>query len=86
MKAWDPLTRIWKYFVDKCLPFGASISCALFQKFSDALRFLREKRLNVPGQITNYLDDFFFIALLLSICNNMIHQFIALCNEIGVPI
>ena len=37
MKARDPKTREWNYFVDKCLPFGASISCALFQKFSDAL-------------------------------------------------
>ena len=33
MKAKDPQTGIWKYFVDKCLPFGASISCSLFQKF-----------------------------------------------------
>ena len=23
-----------KYYLDKCLPFGASISCALFEKFS----------------------------------------------------
>ena len=37
MKAQDPRTGEWKYFVDKCLPFGVSISCALFQKFSDAL-------------------------------------------------
>ena len=26
-----------KYYFDKCLPFGASISCALFEKFSSAL-------------------------------------------------
>jgi hypothetical protein len=23
-----------KYYLDKCLPFGASISCALFENFS----------------------------------------------------
>ena len=36
----NALTGEKMYFVDKCLPFGASISCALFQKFSDALQFL----------------------------------------------
>ena len=33
MKAQDPQTKDWFYFVDKCLPFGSSISCALFQRF-----------------------------------------------------
>ena len=31
MKAKDPLQKKWKYFVDKCMPFGAGISCANFQ-------------------------------------------------------
>ena len=31
MKARDPNTEEWSYFVNKCLPFGASISCAIFQ-------------------------------------------------------
>ena len=43
MKAHDPLTKIWKYFVNKCLPFGVSISCALFQRFSNALKFWQKK-------------------------------------------
>ena len=86
MKARDPLTKIWKYFVDKCLPFGASISCALFQRFSNALKFLAEKRLDAEGTVTNYLDNFLFIALLLSICNERIRGFIDLCAELGVPI
>ena len=32
-----PTTGEVFYFVDKCLPFGYSISCALFQTFSDGL-------------------------------------------------
>ena len=28
MKERDPVTKRWKDFVDKCMPFGASISCA----------------------------------------------------------
>ena len=42
MKARNPedAEKKWKYFVDKCLPFGASISCAIFQAFSDAIAFI----------------------------------------------
>ena len=38
MMAYHPITGQKKYFIDTCLPFGASINCALYQKFSDALR------------------------------------------------
>ena len=62
MKAQDPLTKEWRYFIDKWLPFGASISCALFQKFSDALCHIVEYHTNSNKKITNYLDDFLFIA------------------------
>ena len=37
MKAKHPWTQELFYFIDKCLPFGSSISCAHFQRFSDAL-------------------------------------------------
>ena len=47
MKAQNPLTDEWVFFVDKCLPFSSSISCALFQRFSDALCFLIEFKLQV---------------------------------------
>ena len=88
MCAHDPSSKVWKYFVDKCLPFGASISCALFQRFSNALRFLAQKHntRTDTGDITNYLDDFLFIALILAACNGMVQDFIDLCDEIGVPI
>ena len=38
LKATHPKTGKSFYFVDKCLPFGTSISCAIFQAFSDFLR------------------------------------------------
>ena len=84
MKAEDPKTGEWKYFVDKCLPFGASISCALFQCFSDAICFLTENKSASSGQTTNYLDDFLFIALSFIACNGLISDFLQLCEEIGV--
>ena len=36
--------------------------------------------------ITNYLDDFLFIAIARLICNSMIQQFYELCRELKVPI
>ena len=87
MKARDPKSGVRYYFIDKCLPFGASISCALFQCFSDALKFITEFRSGAPNDsVTNYLNDFLFVAILLSLCNQMIKDFIELCEDIGVPI
>ena len=85
-KAQDPLTGQWKYFVDKCLPFGASISCAIFQSFSDALKFVAEWRSNVYNALTNYLDDFLFAARTLAKCNQLMHEFLDLCAEVGILI
>ena len=86
MKAKDLSTGNWRYFIDKCLPFGASISCALFQEFSDAICHLIEFQVKMPRRITNYLDDFLFIARTLVLCNWMIRQFLSLCKELGIPV
>ena len=40
MKATHPICKKVYYFVDKCLPFGSSISCAIFQAVSDAIAFI----------------------------------------------
>ena len=40
LKATHPRTGKTYYFVDKCLPFVASISCAIFQAFSDSIAYL----------------------------------------------
>ena len=86
MKTQHPESGEWKYFVDKCLPLGASISCAIFQRVSDALKYLIEFHTSAWNRITNYLDDFLFIALTLIRCNFLIQEFLNLCEEIGVPI
>ena len=56
MMAENPKTGKMQYFIDKCLPFGASISCAIFQKFSDALKFMIQHREKVHNKVSNYLD------------------------------
>ena len=58
MKAQDLKTGSWMFFIDKCLPFGSSISCAHFQHFSNALHHLIEHRLQMKRRVTNYLDNF----------------------------
>ena len=91
MKAEHPVTKKTYYFIDKCLPFSHSISCALFQDFSDALAYLAKYviKINLGIQntaLTNYLDDFLFAALMESLCNAILEQFMQLCMKIGVPL
>ena len=84
MKAESPIYGKTSFFIDKCLPFGASISCKHFQEFSDAISFLLMKRIN--KKVINYLDDFFFAALLRWACDLQVQEFIDLCNLIRFPV
>ena len=79
------------YFIDKCLPFGASISCSHFQRFSDALTYIvqirvQDQALDQNGRISNYLDDFLFIYIRIQGCNIMIKIFLDTCEEINFPV
>ena len=85
MKARNPMTGDWQFFIDKCLPFGASISYSHFQRFSNALKFLIQHR-TAMNTINNYLDDFLFVAVTVLLCNYLISQFLELCEQLGVPI
>ena len=87
-KATDPRDGKTKYFVKKCLPFGASISCTHYQRFSNALKFLLERCTeSITDQaITNYLDDFLFMAIRKMFCNALISHFLKLCSELNIPV
>ena len=86
-KARDPADNQLKYFIEKCLPFGASISCAHYQRFSNALKHILQHRQGRRGKaLTNYLDDFLFIAIAKYLCNQMIQGFINLCAELNLPV
>ena len=84
MKAQSPMDGKTYYFVDKCLPFGARISCALFQDFSDALAHIIRYRNQKPN--INYLDDFFFVQLMKAMCDSQIQDFVHVCNMINFPV
>ena len=62
MKAKNPKTGKYMFSVEKNLPFGASVSCARFQLFSDSLRHITEFLLDRQFSVTNYLDDYMFIS------------------------
>ena len=88
MKAVNPLTGETVFLIDKNLPFGNSRSCQLFQQFSDSLAhiFMYKARRLRNVKIVNYLDDFLFIGLSQSQCNEMVRLFDYLCKIMNVPI
>ena len=84
MKATSPLDGKTYYFVDKCMPFGASISCSHFQRFSNAIKHIVQYR--TKKNLVNYLDDFLFAALLKLLCNNQVRDFLEVCKMIQFPV
>ena len=84
MKPRNPETGRFCYFVDKCLPFGASISCALFQAFSNAVAHIVKNK--TGRELVNYLDDYMFAALMKLICNAQVEKFLEICELIRFPI
>ena len=83
-KAKHPRTGETFYFIDKCLPVGASISCSHFQRFSNCVAFLCFKR--TGKRTNNYVDDFFFTALLEAMCNGQVYEFLKIRDEIRFPV
>ena len=84
MKAVNPDDGVTYYFVDKCLPFGSAISCAIFQRFSNAVAHIVRSR--VHKKPLNYLDDFFFAALRKCLCDHQLQVFLNVCEEINFPV
>ena len=66
MKARNPDDGQIYWFVDKCLPFGGSISCSHFQRFSNCVAHIVQWKIGPPRSLLNYLDDYFFVALMKS--------------------
>ena len=84
MKATNPADGKTYYFVDKCLPFGASISCFHFQRFSNAIKHIVQFK--TKKSLANYMDDFFFAQLMKLLCNGHVNQFLQVCAAIRFPV
>lgn len=75
-----------KYYLDKCLPMGCSISCALFEQFSSALQFALISKFSFTS-VSHILDDFIFISLAGShLCQQQLDNFLTLSSFAGIPI
>ena len=86
MMAEHPQTGVKYYFADKCMPFGAGISCNLYSEFSNALAHILAYYTNSWYQVTNYLDDFLFIETSEARCNHLVRTFTEICSYLGVPV
>ena len=85
MKATCPKDGQVYWFVDKCLPFGSSISCKIFQDFSSSISHIVAWKAGGDVNV-NYLDDFLFIEYIRSVCNDQVKLFIEICEQICFPI
>ena len=86
MKAVNPRNGKTVYFFNKVLPFGTSVSCQVFQQFSNSIKFLFEYITGKKFQCTNYIDDFLFCEVTAQACNDMVSEFLALCQWLNVPV
>ena len=84
MPAEDLVTGEMKFFMEKCLPFGSSIRCSHYQRFLNAPKQWRMG--SVGKAITNYLDDFLFIAIAKLMCDGMITEFLDICKQLNLPV
>ena len=74
------------WFVDKCVLFGSSASCKIFQSFSDSVAHIVQWKINNGKKVINYLDDYLFAALLKIVCDEQVKTFLKVCEEINFPV
>ena len=74
------------FFIDKCLLFGASISCTHFQRFSNAVAHLVRFKAKIQIGPINYLDDFLFIVVTVKECDGQMRIFLSICKMINFPV
>lgn len=73
------------YFFDKTLPFGASISCATFERFSTFIENCVVARMP-SGMLIHYLDDFLGGNKTRELCMATMNIFTGVLSELNVPI
>ena len=73
-----------QYFIDCALPFGASISCAIFEQVATLIHWIVEK--HSGHKMVHYLDDFFIVHRYASVCCNIMCTFKDICQQIAMPI
>ena len=73
------------FFVDKCLPFGLSLSCALFEKFSSFLEW-HIRQVTGSNLMIHYLDDFCGCERDKEKATSVLSQTLSAFSQLGVPV
>ena len=74
------------YYFDKCVPFGCSISCRLFNRFADFLAHLAKRKAHTEN-LMHYLDDFLGGGKhRMGQCQQLMNIFSQCMKQIGVPL
>ena len=58
-----------QFFIERCLPFGDSVSCAIFEDNLTLIHWIMERR--AGHAMSHYLDDFFTVHKLQYVCSNI---------------
>lgn len=81
IKAKNPLTDRWSYFVDLNCGFGSSSSCFLYDKVSQVLHHLYHWRTGEHAVV--YLDDGLQAGISEDDCNDNLDSYLQICHEIN---
>ena len=74
-----------QFYYDKCLVFGASSSCRIFEQKSSALEWIAITKLGCKAMI-HVLDDFIFLDQTYDDCMQILRLFLQMCSAIGIPV
>lgn len=75
-----------KFYYDKAMPFGCSISCASWEKVSTFLECITKLE-SQNGDLKHYVDDFLFAGEPgTDHCLNIMNTFISCAGQMGFPI
>lgn len=84
LKAENPRSGKWCYFIDLCCGFDSSSSCFLYDKISKLLRHLYRWKSGFDGVV--YLDDALQIGFSEQNCNSNLQIYLQICADINLPI
>ena len=74
-----------KYYYDRSLPMGCSISCRLFEDLSSAVQWILMNKFRVI-HMSHILDDFIFFAPTAKECDISLSKFFLLAESVNLPI
>ena len=73
------------FFIDNCLPCGASILCAIFEDISTVIHWITERW--VGHAMIHYRSGWLFTVYKLAyICGNIMGSFKQVCKETDMPV